>query len=93
MTPVDQSQASYREILLRVPIAAVDDDACLPAHIEGRLTRPQAMGLLSLSIGLDGVGLRLANGRRPDRRIDAVRWLLEQIAAALDPPDKPDEAK
>lgn len=48
-------------------------------HVEMQLNGEQALALARLRAGLEGHGCRLKNGRLVASRIDAVRWLLEQL--------------
>ncbi len=58
-------------------------DDYMTDHLEVRLLTPQQrLGLRHLWTGADAAGLRLEDGRRLARPGDAIRWLLEQIAAA-----------
>lgn len=73
---------------LTAPLGSVDPVAYLSDHIEGRLDPFQGSGLRHLVNGLDAAGKRLRNGRRVLTSIDAVRWLLEELARKM-PNDRP----
>lgn len=74
------------QVVIRVPLGPEPSPAdYLSNHLEVRLLTPaQRLGLRLLCRGVDAAGLRLANGKRPSRAGDSIRWLLEQIAAAGD---------
>jgi hypothetical protein len=56
----------------------------LTAHVELQLlSLPQRVALRRLQIGLDQSGARLADGRRVVKNVDALRWVLEQVEAAV----------
>jgi len=67
---------------LYVPLAAAKLENCyIGTHVEARLSHDQALTLRRVHLALDARGARLANGRRVIHVADAVKWLLEQIAA------------
>lgn len=49
-------------------------------HVDMQLNGEQAQALARLRAGLEENGCRLKSGRLVASRIDAVRWLLEQLA-------------
>jgi hypothetical protein len=73
--------------LLRItlPIGPMPGVGHVTNHIEVRLlSLAQRLAFRRFWRGLDAAGHRLANGKRINRPPDAIRWLLEQIAAAAD---------
>jgi hypothetical protein len=50
--------------------------------LNSQLTMPQSVAVARLAAGLRQAGTKLDNGRPVLFNADAVRWLLEQIAAA-----------
>lgn len=70
---------------IEIPIGPPPPDGSyITNHVEARLSHTQALGLRRLWYGYDGLGSRLADGRRVQSNADAVRLLLEQIAVAAE---------
>jgi len=72
-------------IVVEIPLGAepsghVSRD--LRTHINHLMTMPQSVTVARLAAGLRQTGAKLDNGRPVLFNADAVRWLLEQIAAA-----------
>jgi len=78
--PIDPGQQSA---IIELPVAELGNEY-VSRHCEARLNHRQSVALQRLFNGLDAAGARLAGGNRIYSRPDAVRWLLEQIAEAID---------
>jgi len=63
-------------VLPELPAAV---EGYVPRHVDVQLDKEQGSKLARLLKGLDAENARLANGRRVINRVDAVRWLIEQI--------------
>ena len=86
--PAPFAPAVLLHATITAPLGSVDPVAYASDHIDGRLDPLQASGLRHLYNGLDAAGKRLRNGRRVLTSIDAVRWLLEELARKM-PNDRP----
>lgn len=67
-----------------IPVGEIPAGAYIIKHVETRLTHGQGTALRRLWYGLDRDGLRLADGRRVQSNAQAVCWLLEQLAVAVE---------
>lgn len=76
----DTANLEHELIMLSIDLPQLSGEREGPGHVDGQLTRDQAQALRRLQRALDHRGDRLASGRRVQSAIDAVRWLLEQIA-------------
>lgn len=74
-------EAASDQAPLAVPLGEIPAGVYVSKHVEAQLDGPQAATLRRVLAGLDRDGARLANGRRVTSSADAVRWLLENIAA------------
>lgn len=74
-----------RQVLIELPACVVDkvDWRLKLYHANVNLTAEQSHALRSLTEALDRTGAVLANGRRVVEATDALRYLLEQVAATL----------
>jgi hypothetical protein len=69
-------------VSLTAPLAQADlQDCYISTHVEVRLTRAQGLALRRLHLALDADGARMAGGRRVIHLADAVKWLLDKLAA------------
>jgi hypothetical protein len=69
------------EIVLPV---GVDVEGHVMKHLGGRLSPSQALSLKRLWQGLRAANCELANGKRVEDGVGAVRWMLEQYGAAVE---------
>jgi hypothetical protein len=75
-------------VTVELPTAPVDPLAYMSDHVEGRLITPkQRRGLRLILNGGLAAPARLENGRFVQTGIDAVRYLLEQVADAAEAGD------
>lgn len=74
---------SFRNLSLSMPVV-IDHEARSPRHLDFQLTTAQGRGLRRIRDGLDHSGARLENGRRVQSYVEAIRWLLEKVAAESD---------
>lgn len=72
-----------RQALVEAPLGEVGE-GYLSAHLQARLTSiPQRRAMRALTVGLVGAGERTDDGRPVRNATDAIRWLLERLAASL----------
>lgn len=72
-----------RTVVARVPFSDEQaDGGGAWRHVDLQLTGLQAQALQRLHAGLRLSGACMLNGNHTDRRGDALRWLLEQLAVA-----------
>jgi len=69
-------------VLLELPLGEVGGGEYLSTHVEARLrTREQRLAMKRLLRGLQKAGAKTKDGRPVQRLGEAIRWLLEQVAA------------
>ena len=73
-----------QQVTITMPVGDIPPEGFVPRHVEVRLDNRQAVALKRLWYGYDGLGRRLASGKRPDGNPDIVRLLLEAVADELD---------
>ena len=73
-----------RPVTVELPTGEIDPGAYLSDHVEGRLTPKQRRGLRYVKNGADATGERLENRRFVQTGIDALRFLLERVADAVE---------
>jgi hypothetical protein len=71
-------------VLIEVPVAAVDAAAHRSRFLTMRLSRRQSDALKCISEGLKREHEKLVNERHVDTQPQAVQWLLEQTATAIE---------
>lgn len=69
--------------LIEVPQAELHGEY-VSDYIHLRMSAAQAQALTRLFLALNGQHAQLSDGKHVDNRVDAVRWLLEEIAKAGD---------
>jgi hypothetical protein len=69
-------------VTLECPLGEIPPDVYLQRHVEVQLSSSQAATLRRLVEALDLSRVRLGSNRRVTTGSDAVRYLLEQLAAA-----------
>jgi len=79
-----EPDSNVQSVTITLPIGPIPEDAFVARHVEVRLDNRQAVTLKRLWYGYDGLGTRLASGKRPDGNADIVRLLLEAVADELD---------
>ncbi len=83
LTP-EPDPASPRSLIIELPFADISaqDKGYVKAHIDIQLNGVQAKTLKALMRALHDTHQRTTVGRHVDSVTDAIRWLLDQIAAA-----------
>lgn len=82
----DKIQEHYRRqtVTIEVPIGPLDE-GYLSQHIDVQLRSVKLRETMQrIFRGLDLAGARTANARRVTKKTEAMCWLLEQVAAAVD---------
>jgi hypothetical protein len=74
-------EMTIETIVVEIPLGPTPS-GYVSSHLNSQLTVPQATGVARLAAGLRQSGTKMSNGRPVLFNADAVRWLLEQIAAA-----------
>lgn len=83
------TDGELREIEIRLPAFSPcggGPPATGVEHVDARLlSRQQCRGLQALLMGLNRTHKRTEDGRHVDTAAQALRWILERIAAMADP--------
>lgn len=80
-TPPPKLAVETRRVTVTVPIRPAVATRYSARHVDVQLDNVQAAALTQLLEALDHGGERLKSGRRVTSAADALRWLLEVIAA------------
>lgn len=75
--------------VVRLPACPAETTIVRRKHIDVHLDLAQSQALTRLMAGLDGC--KLASGRYVQSHADALRWLLDQIGAAIAPAGESDQ--
>lgn len=83
--PVEVVKQEIEELTVSFPIDPTPLPSEFGVHLDARLSVPQSTVLRRVALALDRSGAALANGQRITNITGAVRYLLEQMAAAANP--------
>jgi len=73
-----------QSVIIELPVGPPEFDGYVTRHIDIQLDQRQARALRRVFSALHDSAVRLPNGRYVQSSADALRYILEQIAAAAD---------
>jgi hypothetical protein len=79
----EREQRANNGVEIYVPIGAPVVGGYRSNHVDVQLSTRQTTALHHVLAGLDAAGERLDDGRRVHHKVDAVRWVFDQVADQL----------
>ncbi|HEY1600460.1 MAG TPA: hypothetical protein VGG64_12710 [Pirellulales bacterium] len=80
----EEKKPALPSATIDIPIGTMREDAYRLRHVDVQFTDRQSRAMRRLFDSLDATGERLENKKRVCSGADALRWLLERVAAAYD---------